>query len=88
MYVKFCVNKGVKMGHVRLNISLDEEIVKELNNIAKELGEKKSHIIRDALMYYFDYLDIKIAEKRLKAIEEGKPKLIPFEEVKKQLGLD
>ncbi len=76
------------MAHVRLNISLDEEIARELDEIAKELGEKKSHIIKDALMYYFDYLDIKIAEKRLKDLEEGKDELIPLEEVKKQLGLD
>ncbi len=76
------------MAHVRLNISLDEEIAKELEEIAKELGEKKSHIIRDALMYYFDYLDIKIAEKRLRDVEEGKSKLIPAEEVFKELGLE
>ncbi len=76
------------MAHVRLNISLDEEIARELDDIAKELGEKKSHIIRDALMYYFDYLDVKIAEKRLKAVEEGKSKLIPAEEVFKEAGLE
>lgn len=76
------------MAHVRLNISLEEELAKELDEIAKELGEKKSHIIRDALMYYFDYLDIKIAEKRLKAIEDGKSKLIPAEEVFKEAGLE
>ncbi len=76
------------MAHVRLNISLEEELAKELNEIAKELGEKKSHIIRDALMYYFDYLDIKLAEKRLKDIEEGKEELIPLEDVKKMLGFE
>ncbi len=76
------------MAHVRLNISLEEELAKELDEIAKELGEKKSHIIRDALMYYFDYLDIKIAEKRLKAIEDGKSKLIPAEEVFREAGLE
>ncbi|RUM58299.1 MAG: CopG family transcriptional regulator [Persephonella sp.] len=76
------------MAHVRLNISLEEELAKELDEVAKELGEKKSHIIRDALMYYFDYLDIKIAEKRLKAIEDGKSKLIPAEEVFKEAGLE
>ena len=76
------------MPAVRMNISLDKEIADELESIAKELGEKKSHIIRDALMYYFDYLDEKIAEKRLKDIEEGRSKLIPAEEVWKKLGLE
>jgi len=63
-------------------------LAKELDKIAKELGEKKSHIIRDALTYYFDYLDIKLAEKRLKEIEEGKSELIPAEKVFKELGLE
>ena len=76
------------MPAVRMNISLDKEIADELESIAKELGEKKSHIVRDALMYYFDYLDVKIAEKRLKDIEEGRSKLIPAEEVWKKLGLE
>ncbi len=76
------------MAHVRLNISLEEDLAKELDEIAKELGEKKSHIIRDALMYYFDYLDVKLAEKRLKEIEEGKTELIPAEEVFKKLDLE
>ena len=76
------------MAHVRLNISLEEDLAKELDQIAKELGEKKSHIIRDALMYYFDYLDVKLAEKRLKDLEKGKSELIPAEEVFKKLGLE
>jgi len=76
------------MPAVRMNISLDKEIADELESVAKELGKKKSHIIRDALMYYFDYLDVKIAEERLKRVEEGKEELIPFEEVKRRLGLD
>ncbi len=76
------------MPAVRMNISLDKEIADELESVAKELGEKKSHIVRDALMYYFDYLDVKIAEKRLKDIEEGRSKLIPAEEVWKKLGLE
>ncbi len=76
------------MAHVRLNISLEEDLAKELDQIAKELGEKKSHIVRDALMYYFDYLDVKLAEKRLKDLEKGKTGLIPAEEVFKKLGLE
>ena len=76
------------MAHVRLNISLEEELAQELDNFAKELGEKKSHIIRDALMYYFDYLDIKLAEKILKDIEEGKEEVVSLKEAKKMLGFD
>ena len=42
---------------IRHNITLDEEVSKELETMAKELGEKKSKIIEKALTVYFDLLD-------------------------------
>ena len=75
------------MNTVRVNISLDNSIAKELDKISKEIGEKKSHIVKDALIYYFDYLDILIAEKRLKALENGESEMVPAEEVWKKAGL-
>ena len=69
----------------RLNITLDEELAAELERITKELGEKKSRIIAKALTFYFDYLDTKLAEERLKKLQEGKTELIPSEEVFKGL---
>jgi predicted DNA-binding protein len=59
-----------------------------LDKISKELGEKKSHIVKDALIYYFDYLDTLIAEKRLETLENGESKMIPTEEVWKEAGLE
>jgi len=50
---------------VHLNITLPSSLNDDLNHFAKELNEKKSHIIASALEMYFDYLDIKVAEKRL-----------------------
>ena len=72
---------------VRHNISLDEEVSKELEIMAKELGEKKSKIIEKALTVYFDLLDIKLAKKRMKELEKGGDKIIDAEEVWKDLGL-
>jgi len=69
----------------RLNITLDEELASELEKIAQILGEKKSRLIAKALTYYFDYLDAKIAEQRLKKLQEGKTELIPAQEVFKEL---
>ena len=69
----------------RLNITLDEELAQELERISKELGEKKSKLIAKALTFYFDYLDIKLAEERLKKLEEGKTKVISEDEVYKGL---
>lgn len=71
----------------KMSITLDNEIVKELNSIAEELGEKKSRIIQKALTFYFDKLDEKIADKRLDSIQEGRTKAIPADEVYKQLRL-
>ena len=65
---------------VRHKIRLDEEVSRELETIAVELGEKKSNIIEKALTAYFDILDVKLAKKRLKDLEEGKDHLVTFEE--------
>lgn len=73
--------------HVRHNITLDEEISDELETVAKELGEKKSYIIEKALTVYFDLLDLKLAKKRLKDLEEGRDKLIDAKEVWKKLDI-
>ncbi len=75
------------MMQVRYNITLDEEISQELETAARELGEKKSHIIEKALTAYFDLLDLKVARKRLQDLEKGKAKLIDAETVWKELGI-
>lgn len=72
---------------VRHNITLDEDVSKELDTMADELGEKKSKIIEKALTVYFDLLDLKLAKKRMKDLEEGRDKLIDAKEVWKDLGL-
>lgn len=77
----------VRMSRPKIVFTLDEEIIAELNLISKELKQKKSHIVEKALTLYFDLLDVKIADKRMKDVKEGKSKLIPAEEVYKDLGL-
>jgi predicted DNA-binding protein len=72
------------MNTVRSNITLPESINNELNAFAEELNEKKSHIIAAALERYFDYLDIKVAEKRLNDNEE----VVSMEEFFKEFDLD
>ena len=72
---------------VRHNISLDEEVSRELETMAEELGEKKSKIIEKALTVYFDLLDLKLAKKRMKMLEKDKDKLLDAEQVWKDLGI-
>lgn len=79
------MNKYVNV--TKMSITLDNAVASELEAIAKELNEKKSHLIENALMIYFDMLDEKLADKRLKELETGKTKTIPAEDVWKELGL-
>lgn len=71
------------MNTVRLNITLPASLNEEINHFSEELNEKKSHIIASALEMYFDYLDIRVAEKRL---NDNEP-TFTLEEVRKELGL-
>lgn len=50
---------------VKMSISLDAGLVAELEAFAKESGKSKSGVIAEALEYYFDFLDLALAEKRL-----------------------
>ncbi|MFL1705727.1 ribbon-helix-helix protein, CopG family [Campylobacter sp. MOP7] len=53
-------------------VSLPSGLNAELASMAKELGESKSALVRQALDYYFDVLDLKIAESRAKNKQKGK----------------
>lgn len=72
---------------VRHNITLDQEVTKELESVAEELNEKKSGIIEKALEVYFDLLDLRVAKKRLADLESGRDRLLDGEEVWKKLGI-
>ena len=71
----------------KLSVTLDKNVAEELTSFANELNEKKSHIIENALEYYFDVLDTKVADQRLKELEDGKVKTISADDVFKELGL-
>ena len=72
---------------VRHNVTIDKEISDELDALAKELGEKKSYLIEKALAVYFDLLDLRLAEKRLRNLKKGRDRLLDADEVWKKLGM-
>ena len=72
---------------IRHNITLDEDISQELDTIAIELGEKKSSIIEKALAVYFDFLDLKLVQKRMKDLKEGRDRTIDAKEIWKKIGI-
>jgi hypothetical protein len=73
------------MNTVRLNVTLPASINDDMNRFAEELNEKKSHIIASALEMYFDYLDIRVAEKRL---NDPNFKTVSMNEFFEELGVD
>lgn len=75
------------MHKIRSTFTISDFIIDELNEISKELNEKKSHIVEKALNMYFDHIDEKIADKRLDDLKSGKEKLIPADTVFKELGI-
>ena len=75
------------MHKIRSTFTVSDFIIDELNSVSQELNEKKSHIVEKALSMYFDAIDEKLSDQRLKNLEEKKEKLIPASEVFKELGL-
>lgn len=70
-----------------LAVRIPSELASELEEISRETGRSKSHYVREAIIQYLedraDYLDaVRILEKN-----KGKPR-IPFEQIKRELGLD
>jgi predicted transcriptional regulator len=78
---------GGRNMQIRHNITLDEDISRELEIIADELGEKKSAVIEKALAVYFDFLDLRLARKRMKDLGEGRDTVLEAEEVWKEIGI-
>ena len=75
------------MESLKSTFTLPDYIVRELSQFSKELGKKKSHIVAEALMQYFDILDLKLAQKRSLEVHNGEAKTVSLEQIKKELGL-
>jgi hypothetical protein len=75
------------MQKIRSTFTVSDFIIDELNSVSEELNVKKSHIVEKALSMYFDTIDEKLSDQRLKNLEDKKEKLIPASEVFKELGL-
>ena len=72
------------MNTTRLNITIPTSLNNDIIRYSNELNKKKSHIIASALDMYFDYLDLKVAEKRLS--EDNKR--VSFDDFFKELETD
>ena len=72
------------MNTTRLNITIPTSLNNDIVRYSNELNKKKSHIIVSALDMYFDYLDLKVAEKRLSEDD----KRVSFDDFFKELETD
>ena len=75
------------MQTLKATFSLPDYLLDELSEFSQELGEKKSHMVTEALSQYFDTLDLKLALKRSKEIRNGSVQTIGFDTIKEELGI-
>ena len=70
-----------------INIRLDEELLFDLDNYAKELERTRTYIIEKAVTKYFDVLDEMISDKRIDEVKSGNVEVFSLEQVASELGL-
>jgi predicted transcriptional regulator len=70
-----------------INIRLDEELIFDLDNYAKELERTRTYIIEKAVTKYFDVLDEMISDKRIDEVKSGNVEVFSLEQVALELGL-
>ncbi len=71
-----------------INIRMDEVLLSNLDNYAKELERSRTYLIEKAVSAYFDKLDEMISDKRIDDIKAGKTEVYSLEEVAQKLGLN
>ena len=71
-----------------INIRMDETLLSNLDEYAKELERTRTYLIEKAVSAYFDTLDEMISDKRIDEIKSGKTEVYSLDEVAKRLGLE
>ena len=71
-----------------INIRLEKDVLKALDEYAAELDKTRTSLIEKAIELYFDRLDEMVADKRIESLKSGKSTLVPLEEVFKKAGID
>ena len=71
-----------------INIRLEKDAIKALDEYALELDKTRTSLIEKAIELYFDKLDEMVADKRIDELKSGKTTLVPLEEVFKKAGID
>ena len=68
----------------KITITLEDSLIEELAEVAKNTGKKKTQLIREALQ---DYFDIQAVTKTVQDYKMGTLKSVSHEDVIATLGL-
>lgn len=68
----------------KITISLEDSLIEELAEVAKNTGKKKTQLIREALQ---DYFDTQSVTKTVQDYKMGTLKTVSHEDVRATLGL-
>jgi predicted DNA-binding protein len=68
----------------KMTITLEESLIEELAEIAKDTGKKKTQIVREALQ---DYFDVMAVTKTVQDYKMGNLKTISHDDVRAKLDL-
>jgi RHH-type rel operon transcriptional repressor/antitoxin RelB len=71
-----------------LSIRLDDELAARLERLARLTGRSKSFYVKQAIENHIEDLeDLYAAQQVVKRVAEGRERLIPLEQVERELGL-
>jgi metal-responsive CopG/Arc/MetJ family transcriptional regulator len=68
----------------KMTITLEENLIEELSQIAVDTGKKKAQVVREALQ---DYFDIDAVIKTVQDYKMGTIKTVSHDDLKASLGL-
>jgi RHH-type transcriptional regulator, rel operon repressor / antitoxin RelB len=71
-----------------LSIRLDDDLAARLERLARLTGRSKSFYVKQAIESHIEDLeDLYAAQQVAKRVAEGRERLIPLEQVERELGL-
>lgn len=71
------------------SVRLDDELDSRLERLARLTGRSKSFYVKQALAEQIEDLeDLYVARKIAKRVSEGRERLIPLEDLERELGVD
>jgi len=68
----------------KITITLEENLIEELSELAMDTGKKKTQVIREALQ---DYFDTQAVTKTVQEYKTGVLKTVSHNDVRASLGL-